>query len=90
MIPADLPDRVRAFLARLDARLERQTFQPGADAPHAVSLVGAFQRAAGGLELDLSNPRTSKATVFAMARVLRRMVDTHRIIVRNRGLYLRR
>lgn len=82
MKPRAFLTRARRVIDAIDARLERQTFAKGADEPHLVSLVGAFHRAAGGLEGDLDKPTTSRATVCAMVRVLRRLVTSHAIMVR--------
>lgn len=88
MRPAD-GERARRILDRLDARLEGQTFGDGADAPHAVALVGAFHRAAGNLERDLDQPSTSIAFVGAMLRALRSTVRTHANVVAMHGIALR-
>lgn len=82
-------ERVERILDRLDARLEQQTFLRGADAPHAVALVGAFHRAAGDVERALDHPATSQSYVRNMARILRRMIRTHAAVVAARAAALR-
>lgn len=82
----DFNTRALRILERLDARLEGQTFKEGADAPHVVAIVGVFHREAGNIERTLDSGRSYRAQVlFAMFRALRRMVDTHRVLVAVQG-----
>lgn len=82
--------RVRRILDRLSVRLEGQTLRTGADAPHLVSIVGVFHKAAGDIERDLGRmERTSHASMVAMLRALRRIVCSHATMVRMRAAVLR-
>lgn len=89
MKPRAFLERAQRIIDALSARIDAQALGLGADAPHCVSTVGAFHRCAGGVEGDLANPRTSRATVCAMIRVLRKFVGNHRLMVAQRALYLR-
>ena len=79
--------RVRRIIDKLSARIDQQAMQRGADAPHCVATVGSFHRAAGYLESDAG--KLPFASVVAHVRILRRVVTTHAIMVRQRGLALR-
>lgn len=99
MKPRSLPERLARVLGRLDARLEGQTLKPGADSPHCTAVVGAFHQAAGQLERRadawpcpavLHVVRERAAYYAAELRVLRRVVEAHRLMVALRGLYAKR
>lgn len=89
MNPRTLQERATAMLERLDARLERQTFEPGADAPHVVSLVGLFHREAGNVERRMERMPLDRFGILTSLRILRRIVSTHAILVRHRAMVVR-
>ncbi len=82
-------ERAQRVLDSLDARLEGQTFKPGADAPHAVAIVGTFHRAAGDVERHLERMPLDRFGIVASVRILRRIVRTHAVMVDLRAIFLR-
>jgi hypothetical protein len=86
---ASFADRARRLLDRLDARMEKQTFLPGADAVHCTSTVGIYNRASGDIERLIDVPTAARATICVMLRTLRRIVESHRCMVALRGAYLK-
>lgn len=86
--------RVLTLLDRLDDRLEAQVLLPGADEVHCTAMVGLFHTAAGRAERRFDTLGTARGSgyerLFATEiRVLRRIVHTHGVMVRERGAELR-
>lgn len=88
---ATLDVRARAIIDKLDERLERQTMQEGADAPHCVSAVGAIHRFAGNFERKLDElARLCRVDcIAAELRLLRRVQRDHAVMVNMQGARIR-
>lgn len=81
----DNGDRLRRCLDRLTNRIDAQALQRGGDAPHLVSLVGAFHAHAGRLERRIEERPwwlLDPADVARDVRVMLRMVAAHATMVR--------
>ena len=86
-----LSARVRAVVDKLDDRMEHQTQREGADAPHCVATVGAWQAFAGALERKLDRlAQLGRLDVLAAElRLLRRVLRDHAVMVNMQGARIR-
>lgn len=82
-------ERAQRIIDLLSGRMDDQAMRTGADAPHCVSVYGAFQTAAGDLERILERRIIVVPNVVALVRALAKIQRSHLLMVRMRATYLR-
>lgn len=88
MKPRPFLERAQRIIDALSERIDAQAMRPGADAPHCVSVVGVFHTYAGNLERAIERMRV--VNLPSHVRTLRRIVETHRIMVALRAIRSRK